>query len=152
MCTVNAGIDRTYIERIIVGRLAGYLQDEFERLCPDGWQIHREHSFVHPELSGILGFSPRADLCIKRLDGSKRLWVELEISRADPAANQMKFAAAHLFEPFEASDFFVSMVSAHVAPGRRNLGAQAVLILRRLGLRAQQSKESTPRGGGFFTQ
>ena len=122
-----------------MGSLASYLQGEFARRCPAGWRVQREHAFMRAELSRIVGFSPRADLCLQSDDGSRRLWVELEVSRADPAANQVKFAAAHLFEPFASSDFFVSMVSAHVAPGRRNLGAQAVLVLRRLGLRAQQT-------------
>lgn len=122
-----------------MGRLASYLQEEFERHCPVGWRVQREQAFMRAELSRLVGFSPRADLLLQSDDGSRRIWVELEVSRADPAANQVKFAAAHLFEPFAHSDYFVSMVSAHVAPGRRNLGAQAVLILRRLGLRAQQT-------------
>ena len=126
----------------MVGHLASYLQEEFERRCPAGWRVQREHAFMRAELSRIVGFSPRADLCLQSDDGSRRLWVELEVSRADPAANQVKFAAAHLFEPFASSDFFVSMVSAHVAPGRRNLSAQAVLVLRRLGLRAQRDTAS----------
>ena len=122
-----------------MGNLTPYLQEEFERLCPDGWRCRREHSFLTRDLSRLLGFSPRVDVCLEKLDGSRRLWVEFEISRADPAANHVKFATAHLFQPFEETDAFVSMVSAHVAPGRRNLGSQAVIVMRRLGLRAHQT-------------
>ena len=122
-----------------MGHLADYLQEEFEKLCPTGWHFHKEYFLVQPEVSKLLGFSPRVDLCFQKHDSSKKLWVELEISRADPAANQMKFAASHLFVPFTSSDLFISMVSSHVARGRRNLGAQAVLTLRRLGIRAQQT-------------
>jgi hypothetical protein len=31
--------------------------------------------------------------------GSRRLWIEFEISRADPVANHAKFATAQLFQP-----------------------------------------------------
>ena len=33
-----------------------------------------------------------ADVLLERVDGSRRLWVEFEVSRADPVANHAKFA------------------------------------------------------------
>jgi len=72
-------------------------------------------------------------------DASRRLWIEFEISRADPVANHAKFATAHLFKRFSASDIFVSMVSSHVARGRRNLASNTVHLLRHIGISAFQT-------------
>lgn len=58
--------------------------------------------------------------------GARRVWVELEVSRADPVANHVKFATAHLVSPMPAGDAFVSMVSRHVVRGRSNLAAHMV--------------------------
>jgi len=70
-------------------------------------------------------FRPRADVLLERLDGTRRLWVEFEVSRADPAANHMKFAAAHLHAPQRPADAFLSMTSSHVATaGRTSAQAQ----------------------------
>ena len=66
---------------------------------------------MSPGLERMLGFAPRADVLLSRADGSTRLWIEFEISRADPVANHAKFATAHLFEPRTSGDTFVSMVS-----------------------------------------
>lgn len=69
---------------------------------------------------------------------SQRVWIELEVSRADPAANHMKFGSAHLLNPLPASDAFISLVSRHIATGRSNLAAHAIWLLRANGLRAFQ--------------
>jgi hypothetical protein len=90
------------------------------------------------QLESMLGCSPRADILLENAVSKSRIWIELEISRADPAANHMKFAVGHLFLPQAPGDTFVSMVSNHVAPGRANLGAGAVLLMRRLGMHAFQ--------------
>jgi len=86
-----------------------------------------------------LGFAPRADVLLARKDGSRRLWIEFEVSRADPVANHAKFAAAHLFEPQPDTDAFISMMSAHVARGRANLAATAVHLMRAVGMSAFQT-------------
>lgn len=91
------------------------------------------------ELERALGFGARADVMLARRDGSRRLWIEFEISRADPVANHAKFAAAHLFEPRPTSDTFVSMVSSHVTRGRSNLAASAVYLMRAVGMSAFQT-------------
>lgn len=91
------------------------------------------------DLEDLLGYSPRADVCLESEDAARRIWIEFEISRADPVANHVKFATAHLFKPFESSDTFVSMVSSHVARGRRNLASNTVHLLRQVGISAFQT-------------
>ncbi|MHB8899788.1 MAG: hypothetical protein ACYC6Y_13660 [Thermoguttaceae bacterium] len=122
-----------------MGRLARFLQGEFEACCPAGWRCRCEVPVVSRECGRLLGFVPRADVVLERDDGGRRLWVELEVSRADPAANHVKYATAHLFEPQAGTDAFVAMVSSHVSRGRRNLAAGAILVMRRIGMRAWQT-------------
>jgi hypothetical protein len=119
--------------------LTRYLQDSFIRSAPAGWRGRAEVELLDREWAAILGFRPRADVLLERLDGTRRLWVEFEVSRADPAANHMKFAAAHLHAPQRPADAFLSMTSSHVATGRANLGASSVLVMRALGMSAFQT-------------
>jgi hypothetical protein len=72
-------------------------------------------------------------------DDSRRYWIEFEVSRADPVANHAKFATGHLFEPQAPMDVFVAMVSPHVARGRRNLAANAISLMRCVGMNAFQT-------------
>ena len=76
---------------------------------------------------------------LEREDGSRPLWIEFEVCRADPVANHAKFATSHLFEPPPATDTFIAMVSSHVASGRRNLGANTILLMRHIGMNAHQT-------------
>lgn len=122
-----------------MGKLASYLQQEFIQRALPGWTCRSESPVLSIELEGYLGYKPRADVLLERDDRSKRLWIEFEISRADPVANHAKFATAHLFEPQLASDIFVSMVSSHVDIGRRNLAANAILLMRCVGMNAFQT-------------
>ncbi|NEX21798.1 hypothetical protein G3480_16020 [Thiorhodococcus mannitoliphagus] len=85
-----------------------------------------------------MGFAPRADVLFENAETNRRVWIEFEISRADPVANHMKFAVGHFFAPQLPGDSFVSMISDHVAVGRMNLGASAVMLMRRLGMQAFQ--------------
>ncbi|QDV68820.1 hypothetical protein Poly24_25330 [Rosistilla carotiformis] len=87
----------------------------------------------------VLGYSARADVLLTRDDGSRRIWIEFEVSRADPVANHVKFATSHLFQPQSATDSFVAMVSPHVTRGRRNLAANTILLMRRIGMSAFQT-------------
>ena len=73
-----------------MGALTGYLQDAFERLSPRGWSCRREAAFLSRELDRRLGYRPRADVLLEKADGSRRLWIEFEVSRADPVANHVK--------------------------------------------------------------
>ena len=118
--------------------LTTYLQESFLAAVPHGWQCSAETAVFPIELQAELGFSPRVDVLLEHKREGKRLWIEFEVSRADPGANHLKFAVGHIFSPRSSADTFVSMVSNHVARGRANLGASAVLLLRRLGMNAFQ--------------
>ena len=120
-------------------KLASYLQQEFTRCTLPGWTCHSESRLLPLELEKYLGYRPRADVRLERDDGSKRLWIEFEISRADPVANHAKFATAHLFQPQLENDIFVSMVSSHVDLGRRNLAVNTILLMRCVGMNAFQT-------------
>ncbi|QDV40583.1 hypothetical protein Enr13x_03890 [Stieleria neptunia] len=122
-----------------MGQLARFIQQSFSTLCPKGWTCSAEKRVVSLELEKLLGYSPRADVCLERDDGSRRLWIEFEISRADPVANHAKFATSHLFRSFEPSDVFVSMVSSHVTRGRRNLASNTIHLLRHVGINSFQT-------------
>lgn len=130
-----------------MGSLATFMQQQFEEHCPPGWVCSREISPLSKTLSQRMGYKPQADILLEREDGSRRLWIELEISRADPVANHAKFATSHLFQPHSSTDSFVSMVSAHVARGRRNLAAHAIHLMRHVGMSAFQTL-LLPRLGG----
>jgi hypothetical protein len=122
-----------------MGNLAYYLQREFVRQVPSEWVGQCEQHILSENLEAILGYQPRADVVLQRRDGSRRLWIEFEVSRADPVANHAKFATAHLFQPQLNSDIFISMISSHVARGRRNLAANTILLMRNIGMSAFQT-------------
>ena len=122
-----------------MGMLATYLQDNFVKLCPQDWTCEQEVPVLEPRLAKLFGYAPKADVVLQRRDGSRKLWIEFEVSRADPVANHAKFATAHLFQPQLASETFISMVSSHVAKGRRNLAANTIFLMRHIGMRAFQT-------------
>lgn len=126
------------IQAPMSGNLARYLAGALTRSAPTGWRgVRAEHNLFSRELAERVGYSPAADLVVENASRGRRIWVEFEISRADPVANHAKFAVAHLVQPFD--DTFVSMVSTHVVAGRRALCAHAVTMMRRLGLDAFQT-------------
>jgi hypothetical protein len=98
-----------------------------------------EQSLLSPELERFLCYGARADVLLATADGSRRIWIEFEVSRADPVANHAKFATSHLFQPQGATDTFLAMVSSHVTRGRRNLAASAIVLMRCVGMRAFQT-------------
>ena len=122
-----------------MGSLTGFLQERFAAACPAGWTCTHEVDVLDAEWQRVLGYSARADVLLTRDDGQKRLWIEFEVSRADPVANHAKFATSHLFQPQAPTDTFVAMVSSHVTRGRRNLAANTILLMRRVGMRAFQT-------------
>lgn len=122
-----------------MGTLTGYLQEMFRGTCPPGWDCQHETRLMTRELEAILGYAPRADVVLTENAVSRRLWIEFEVSRADPVANHAKFATAHLFQPQAPDDIFVSMVSRHVDRGRRNLAANTIQLMRQIGMRAVQT-------------
>ncbi len=121
-----------------MGTLPTYLQHAFAETCPQNWSVTTEVALLADDLAELLGYRPKADLLLTHIDG-RRIWVEFEISRADPVANHAKFATAHLFQPQPPYDSFLSMVSPHVSRGRRNLSAATVTLLRRIGMAAFQT-------------
>ena len=118
--------------------LAETLQRRWVEQPPAGWVASREPAGIGPAEARLLGYQPKADLLLREADSGKRVWIELEISRADPAANPVKFGSAHLLSPLPPEDAFVSLVSRDIAGGRANLTAHAVWLLRTGGLRAFQ--------------
>ena len=122
-----------------MGSLTTFLQREFVNNCPPGWNCRHEIRLLTSEQEKFLGYSPRVDVLLEREDHSQRLWIEFEVSRADPVANHTKFATAHLFQPQSNADTFVSMVSPHVARGRYNLAASTIFLMRYIGMNAFQT-------------
>src|SRR5262245_36601226 len=122
-----------------MGNLTTFLQSEFQRQCPLGWACGSEASLLPAELTQLLGYAPRADVVLSNLEERSRVWIEFEVSRADPVANHAKFATANLFLPQVPADRFVSMVSPHIDRGRRNLAAATVQLMRRIGMSAFQT-------------
>ena len=122
-----------------MGVLARFLQQQFAASCPAGWECSREVPLLTADLEKTLGYAPRADILLQRADASVRLWIEFEVSRADPVANHAKFATAHLFRPQERTDSFIAMVSSHVNRGRRNLASNTIAVMRLIGMSAFQT-------------
>ncbi len=118
--------------------LARELQDRLVRNPPPGWRARMEIGLLSRSLTEMIGYEPTADLVLESVSTNERIWIEFEISRADPVANHAKFGSAHLINPLPPSDAFVSLVSADVARGRANLAAHAIFLLRGVGLRAFQ--------------
>jgi hypothetical protein len=121
-----------------LGSLTPYLQEHFQASCPRGWRCRCEVPLVDAAAARRLGFEPRADVLLEKSDESKRIWVEFEISRADPVANHAKFATARFFEASVQREAFVSMSSRHIVRGRAALAAGAAMMMRSLGFPAFQ--------------
>lgn len=122
-----------------MGTLTTYLQREFAANPPSGWVSRHERPLLPEWLEALLGYQARADVLLENVAGTRRLWIEFEVSRADPVANHAKFATSHLFQAQLPADCFVAMVSPHVNRGRRNLAANAIALMRRVGMRAFQT-------------
>lgn len=121
-----------------MGSLTRYLQQAFAAKCPKGWLCEAEVPLVDKAAVRRLGFEPRADLRLTDKASSRRIWVEFEISRADPVANHAKFATAALLEGIAPDDCFVSMTSRHIVAGRAALAAGTTIWMRSLGIPAFQ--------------
>lgn len=118
--------------------LAQFLADAFVRQGRASWNFVREGRLFDDRVAERLDFDPRVDLLLERGDGF-RVAVELEISRADPVANQVKFLLAREQRALRPEDVIVSMVSSHVAPGRRAIAAAFTRHMRAQGMSAFQS-------------
>ena len=122
-----------------MGSLTPFLQAEFARQCPVGWECTAETSLLPADLTALLGYNPRADVVLTNPATNARVWIEFEVSRADPVANHAKFATSHLFLPQSPADHFVAMLSPHIDRGRRNLAAATIRLMRRVGMSAFQT-------------
>lgn len=121
------------------GRLARFLQRAFQHhSARRGWACSIEAPLIDADAARRLGFNPKVDVLLSRVDDARRIWVEFEVSRADPVANQAKFASAAFFEGCGAGDAFVSMASRHIAPGRKALMATTAMFMRSVGIPAFQ--------------
>ncbi len=122
-----------------MGALTKFLQREFSRRPPVGWACRCEVRLLPVDLEKLLGYSPRVDVLFEREEPKRRLWIEFEVSRADPVANHAKFLTSHLFRHQLDGDCFISMVSPHVNKGRRNLAANTISVMRQVGMEAYQT-------------
>lgn len=120
-----------------MGTLARFLVSEWLRRPPRGWRCSAETALLDRELVRRYGFDPRADVMFEARDG-RRVAVEVEIRRADPVANQVKFLVAMRAGALREGDALVSMFSPAIDRGRRNSSAVFVRHLRTDGLTAFQ--------------
>lgn len=120
-----------------MGELAAARAREFQERCPADWTCAREVPILDEHLACRYGFQPRADVVFTGARG-RRIVVELEISRADPVANQVKFLIARNAGALRPDDVLVSMFSSHIARGRRNISAAFARHLRTEGTAAFQ--------------
>jgi hypothetical protein len=118
--------------------LTPWLQKRFAAHCPSGWRCSSEVALVDRAGRARLGFEPRVDVLLENESARRRVWVEFEVSRADPVANHAKFATARFFEGLPEHDSFVSMTSRHIEPGRAALAAGTAAVMRALGIPAFQ--------------
>ncbi len=105
-----------------MGGLAAHLVREFSLRAPKGWVPEPECELFPAEFQRRIGYQANADLVLRGPTG-QRIVVELEISRADPVANQAKILIAFAEGYLAPTDTFVSMLSPHLQRGRRNLAA-----------------------------
>jgi hypothetical protein len=119
----------------MAGSLARHLVEGFGPLAPKGWRAHAEHPLFPRTFADRIGYAPDADLVLEAPSG-ERIVLELEISRADPVANQAKVLIAYAAGFLGPRDTFVSMLSPHLQRGRRNLAALFTRHLRAEGRNA----------------
>ena len=109
--------------------LATELQNRLIASPPPGWTARREVQLLESGATCILGYRPAVDLLLESQQTDERLWLELEISRADPVANHSKFASAHLMQPLSERGTFVSLSGiARAALVPRSLSGNALLM------------------------
>ena len=121
-----------------MGALALYLAERFTQHRRPSWTIGREQRLLEGQLARRLDFDPRVDVLLESTDG-RRVAVEFEVSRADPVANQVKFLLARAENALRPDDVIISMMSSHVAPGRRAIAAAFTRHLRTQGVCAFQA-------------
>src|SRR5581483_11612697 len=107
-----------------------------QRKSPEGGAIETRRS-SRRDLAARYGFRSAADVLLEGLD-QLRVAVELEVCRADPVANQVKFLLAHREGELGPNDALVSMFSPAVVRGRRCISSVFARHLRQDGVAAFQ--------------
>ena len=125
-----------------MGQLARWsaqeLGDSFvELLKPRGVvpSLHFEASVFPDSLCEEVGYSPAADLLVEYRweQESVQIWIELEVSRADPVANPAKFLVAFSERSPRPGEVFVFAISRAVQKGRAALCRRFVEMMRMRG-------------------
>ncbi len=104
-----------------------------------GWACEAEVRLLAEAVTSLLGYDPRADVVLTNPVANARIWIEFDVSRADPVANHAKFATAHLFTTQSPADHFVAMLSPHIDRSRRNLACATIRLMRQVGMSAFQT-------------
>lgn len=100
-----------------------------------GWTCRREATIFSPRIARRFKFRPRVDLLLSRSD-DHHVVLELEVSRADPVANLVKFLIARRAGELSDRHAFVTMLSPAIKRGRRCIAAAFAGELRRDGITA----------------
>ncbi len=116
------------------GHLAAHLVERFVDSAPRGWVGTPEGPLFGDEQKRRHGFGGRIDLTLRHDVRGLSVAVELEVSRADPVTNQVKYWTARDVGARPPDEVLVSMFSPHVVRHRRNLSALFTRRLRRQGV------------------
>ena len=108
-----------------------------QELAPRGVtpKLRYEASVFPESLCQEIGYSPAADLLVEypweTID--VRIWIELEVSRADPVANPAKFLVAFSERSPRSGEVFVFAISQAIQKGRAALCRRFVEMMRTRG-------------------
>jgi hypothetical protein len=119
-----------------LGSLARHLASLIAAKQWDGWAAEPEGQLFSKRLATRYGFDPKVDLLLHK--AGRRIAVELEIRRADPVANQVKFLLARRAGELRQDDVEVSMFSSAIERGRRCIASVFAGELRRTEIAAFQ--------------
>lgn len=108
-----------------------------EELAPRGItpKLSFEASVFPQALCEEIGYSPAADLLVEYPwdKGDVRIWMELEVSRADPVANPAKFLVAFSERSPLPGEVFVFAISQAIQKGRAALCRRFVEMMHARG-------------------
>ena len=108
-----------------------------EELAPRGItpRLSFEASVFPPSLCEEIGYSPAADLLVEYPwdCGDVHIWLELEVSRADPVANPAKFLVAFSERSPLPGEVFVFAISQAIQKGRAALCRRFVEMMHARG-------------------
>ncbi len=115
--------------------LSRHLVEQFAEIArPQGWTCTGEAPLFDDWRRGRLGFQSYVDLSMRRDRDGARICLEIEISRADPVANQVKAWIAREVGALGRSDVLIGLFSSAIEANRRNLSAAYARRLRASGV------------------